>query len=65
MIDLTAKPIFEAIQTIESYGLTYEITRINTDSGQNNNIERVIRYYVSDNSVFLTTAYFENNVRDK
>lgn len=63
-MDLTAKPLSEAIKIIESNGLNYEIIRINSDCGQNH-IERVIRYYVSNDKVILTTAYFENDVRIK
>lgn len=63
-MDLIAKPIVEAIKIIESYGLTYEINRINSDCNQNH-IERVIRYYVLGNNICLTTACFENNVRNK
>ncbi|HEY8389828.1 MAG TPA: hypothetical protein VIL26_02570 [Clostridia bacterium] len=64
MTDLTAKSIADAIKIIESYGLTYNVIRINSACGEGI-VERVIRYSISGNNVTLTTAYFENDIRKK
>ena len=63
MTDLTARPILEAIQIIKSFGLDYIISCINPTCGKDC-IERVVKYTVSDTDVKLTTAYFENNIKD-
>ncbi|HEY8444063.1 MAG TPA: hypothetical protein VIL24_04620 [Clostridia bacterium] len=63
-MNIVALPVDEAIKIIKSKNMTYEIIRINTASDKDD-IERVIRFSISNNNIVLTTAYFKNSVRNK
>ncbi|HEY8419920.1 MAG TPA: hypothetical protein VIL03_05735 [Clostridia bacterium] len=63
-MDIVALPIEEAIKIIKSKNLNYKIIRIN-EASDKDDLERVIRYSLSDNNIILTTAYFKNGFRIK